>query len=59
MIDIRDSIVNSSEIFEKQKKGSIYIGGSQRVGDNLMRFFQSDGVGDKIHKNKMQNTKII
>ena len=27
------------------------------VDDNLMRFFQSDGGGDKIHKNKMQNTK--
>ena len=27
------------------------------VDDNLMRFFQSDGEGDKIHKNKMQNTK--
>ena len=27
------------------------------VGGNLMSFFQSDGGGDKIHKNKMQNTK--
>ena len=27
------------------------------VDDNLMRFFQSDEGGDKIQKNKMQNTK--
>ena len=27
------------------------------VDDNLMRFFQSDGGGDKLQKNKMQNTK--